>query len=64
LRIGEGVLEYGINWGAGYRVYFGRDGDVLVILLTGGSKQRQQKDIEAAKASWTDCKRRKQPRTN
>lgn len=62
--VGEGVLEYKINWGAGYRVYFGRDGDVMVILLTGGSKQRQQKDIEAAKANWTDYKRRKQPRIN
>ena len=47
--VGEGVLEYRIDWGPGYRVYFGRDGDVLVILLTGGTKQRQQNDIEAAK---------------
>ncbi|HKI15356.1 MAG TPA: type II toxin-antitoxin system RelE/ParE family toxin [Roseiarcus sp.] len=57
--VGEGVLEYRINWGPGYRVYFGRDGDALVILLTGGTKQRQQRDIEAAKASWTDYKRRR-----
>ena len=57
--VGEGVLEYRIDWGPGYRVYFGRDGDVLVILLTGGTKQRQQKDIEAAKTSWTDYKRRR-----
>ena len=56
---GEGVLEYRIDWGPGYRVYFGRDGDVLVILLTGGTKQRQQRDIETAKTSWTDYKRRK-----
>jgi putative addiction module killer protein len=47
--VGEGVLEYRIDWGPGYRVYFGRDGDVLVILLTGGTKQRQQRDIDAAK---------------
>ena len=60
--VGEGVLEYRINWGPGYRVYFGRDGDTLVILLTGGTKQRQQKDIETAKANWTDYKRRR-PRT-
>jgi putative addiction module killer protein len=39
--VGEGVLEYRIDWGPGYRVYFGRDGDTLVILLTGGTKQRQ-----------------------
>ncbi|MDA8051968.1 MAG: type II toxin-antitoxin system RelE/ParE family toxin [Rhodospirillales bacterium] len=52
--VGEEVLEYRIDWGPGYRVYFGRDGDVLVILLTGGTKQRQQRDIEAAKALWAD----------
>ena len=44
--VGEGVLEYRIDWGPGYRVYFGRDGEVLVILLTGGTKKRQQRDIE------------------
>ena len=57
--VGDGVLEYRINWGPGYRVYFGRDGDVLVILLTGGAKQRQPKDIATAKANWTDYKRRR-----
>jgi putative addiction module killer protein len=57
--VGEGVLEYRINWGPGYRVYFGRDGDTLVILLTGGAKQRQQRDIETAKTSWADYKRRR-----
>ena len=41
--VGEGVLEYRIDWGPGYRVYFGRDGQVLVILLTGGTKKRQQR---------------------
>ena len=60
--VGEGVLEYRIDWGAGYRVYFGRDGDKLVILLTGGTKQRQRRDIEAAKALWMDYKRRR-PKT-
>ena len=57
--VGEGVLEYRIDWGPGYRVYFGRDGEVLVILLTGGTKQRQQRDIDNAKASWADYKRRR-----
>ena len=57
--VGEGVLEYRIDWGPGYRIYFGRDGNVLVILLTGGTKKRQQRDIETAKALWADCKRRK-----
>ncbi|HEY2617680.1 MAG TPA: type II toxin-antitoxin system RelE/ParE family toxin [Acetobacteraceae bacterium] len=58
-RVGEGVLEYRIDWGPGYRVYFGRDGDMLVILLTGGTKRRQQQDIEAAKVMWGDYKRRR-----
>jgi len=57
--VGEGVLEYRIDWGPGYRIYFGRDDLALVILLTGGSKKRQQKDIEAAKAGWMDYKRRR-----
>lgn len=57
--VGEGVLEYRIDWGPGYRVYFGRDGDVLVILLTGGTKKRQQRDIEAAKGMWGDYRRRR-----
>lgn len=57
--VGEGVLEYRIDFGPGYRVYFGRDGDVLVILLAGGTKKRQQRDIKAAWARWADYKRRK-----
>ncbi len=57
--VGEGVLEYRIDWGPGYRVYFGRDGEVLVILLTGGTKKRQQRDIDTAKALWSDYKRRR-----
>ena len=59
--VGKGVLEYRINFGPGYRVYFGRDGATLVILLTGGTKHRQQRDIETATALWTDYKRRKRP---
>jgi putative addiction module killer protein len=57
--VGEGVLEYRINFGPGYRVYFGRDGAVLVILLTGGTKRRQQHDIELASELWADYRRRK-----
>ncbi len=57
--VGEGVLEYRINFGPGYRVYFGRDGEVLVILLTGGTKKRQQRDVKAAIEFWTDYRRRK-----
>jgi len=50
--VGEGVLEYRIDFGPGYRVYFGRDGEALVILLTGGTKKRQQRDIDTAHAHW------------
>jgi len=50
--VGRGVLEYRIDFGPGYRVYFGRDGETLVILLTGGTKKRQQRDIDAAHACW------------
>jgi putative addiction module killer protein len=57
--VGEGVLEYRIDFGPGYRVYFGRDGAALVILLTGGTKQRQQRDIAAAIDMWADYRRRK-----
>jgi putative addiction module killer protein len=60
--VGEGVLEYRIDWGPGYRVYFGREGEVLVILLTGGTKKRQQRDIDTAKTLWSDYKRRR-PKT-
>jgi putative addiction module killer protein len=56
--VGEGVLEYRINFGPGYRVYFGRDGAALVILLIGGTKKRQQQNIVTAAALWADCKKR------
>ena len=56
--VGEGVLEYRINFGPGYRVYFGRDGAALVILLTGGAKKRQQQDIATAGSLWADYKKR------
>jgi putative addiction module killer protein len=60
--VGEGVLEYRIDFGPGYRVYFGRDGEALVILLTGGTKRRQQRDIDAAHAYWRDYKQSKRVR--
>jgi putative addiction module killer protein len=60
--VGEGVLEYRIDFGPGYRVYFGSDGETLVILLTGGTKKRQQRDIKAAHAFWQDYKRSKRGR--
>lgn len=57
--VGAGVSELRLDFGPGYRVYFGKDGDRLVILLAGGSKKRQQADIEAAHTLWTEYKRRK-----
>ena len=57
--VGNGLCEIRIDWGPGYRIYFGFDGPTLVILLGGGTKRRQDSDIAAAKAMWTDYKRRK-----
>src|SRR6266446_7907226 len=57
--VGAGVQEFRIDFGPGYRVYFGKDGDRLVILLAGGTKSRQQKDIATAQERWADYKRRK-----
>lgn len=61
--VGAGVYEYKIDFGPGYRIYFGEDGDTLVILLGGGTKKRQQKDIAAAQMCWADYKRRKKLET-
>src|SRR5205807_1027643 len=57
--VGAGVFEYRIDYGPGYRIYFGRDGDEIVILLAGGTKKRQQQDIREARERWADYKRRK-----
>lgn len=57
--VGKGVLECRLDFGPGYRVYFGRDGEVLVIVLAGGTKKRQQRDIEIAQGRWADYKQRK-----
>ena len=52
-------MECRIDFGLGYRIYFGKDWDNLVILLGGGTKKRQQKDIALAKVLWKEYKRRK-----
>jgi putative addiction module killer protein len=52
-------LEYKIDFGPGYRIYIGKDGDCLVILLGGGTKKRQNRDISEAIAKWQDYKKRK-----
>lgn len=57
--VGKGVFEYRIDFGPGYRIYFGQDGDVLVILLNGGAKKRQNADIKKAQEFWMEYKRRK-----
>lgn len=57
--VGAGVHEGRIDFGPGYRIYFGSDGERLVILLGGGTKSRQQADIRRARALWQDYKRRK-----
>lgn len=54
IKGGQGVKELRIPKGPGYRIYFGEDGDTIVILLTGGGKGSQKKDIEKAKAFWKD----------
>jgi putative addiction module killer protein len=61
--VGEGVSEPRIDWGPGYRVYFARDGATVVLLLCGGDKRTQQKDIDHAIEYWKDYQtRRKQNR--
>ena len=58
--VGAGVFELKVDFGPGYRIYFGKDGAEIVILLGGGTKKRQGRDINAAQASWQNYKKRKQ----
>jgi len=57
--VGAGVFEYRVDFGPGYRIYFGRDGDTLIVLLGGGTKKGQQKDIQKARIIWKEYKQRK-----
>lgn len=54
--VGAGVLELRVSFGPGYRVYFGRDGNTVVVLLCGGDKASQTKDIQKAKLLWKEYK--------
>ncbi|MCC4307761.1 type II toxin-antitoxin system RelE/ParE family toxin [Alcanivorax marinus] len=56
--VGGGVMELRVDHGPGYRVYYARVGEALVLLLTGGDKKRQQSDIEQARARLTDYRKR------
>ena len=57
--VGGGVVELREDYGPGYRIYCGRHGTSLIILLAGGDKRTQSKDIERAQSYWQDWKRRK-----
>src|SRR5450755_1658633 len=56
--VGEGVAELKIDYGPGYRVYFGRIGSTIIVLLCGGDKKTQRRDIVKAKELWLDFKER------
>ncbi|WP_407280739.1 type II toxin-antitoxin system RelE/ParE family toxin [Aromatoleum evansii] len=56
--VGEGVIELRVHVGAGYRVYCGRHGKAVVLLLCGGDKGSQVADIKRAKELWSEWKRR------
>jgi putative addiction module killer protein len=52
--VGDGVLEARMTFGAGYRLYFGKDGSKIVVLLAGGDKSSQTKDIRSARRYWSE----------
>lgn len=58
----DGMGEYVIDWGPGYRIYLARDGDTLIILFGGGTKRGQQRDIDRAKELLAEYKARKKAR--
>ena len=57
--VGGGVVELKIDVGPGYRVYIGQEGEELILLLCGGDKSTQDKDIRLAQDYWQDYRRRK-----
>ena len=57
--LGGGLMERRIHSGPSHRIYFGREGAQLILLLGGGTKRRQQRDVDRASERWTDYKRRR-----
>jgi putative addiction module killer protein len=55
--VGDGVWELRIDFGPGYRIYYGEDGPVIVLLICGGDKQSQRKDIRLARRLWQEYKK-------
>lgn len=58
-RLGGGLHELRIDYGPGYRVYFGQDGERVILLLCGGNKASQIQDIEEARVLWAEYGRRR-----
>jgi putative addiction module killer protein len=52
--VGQGLSERRINFGPGYRLYFGRDGHTLIVLVGGGTKSRQEADVKVAHEVWAE----------
>lgn len=59
--VGDGVWEMRIDVGAGYRIYYARDGEQVMLLLCGGDKRTQDADIKDAKKHWNDWQGRSAP---
>ena len=57
--VGDGIHELKIDYGPGYRIYFAQEGTRIILLLVGGDKSTQKKDIELAKEYFNEHKRRK-----
>ena len=55
--VGHGVMELRIHYGPGYRVYFGQDGNTIVVLLLGGDKDSQRTNIAKARSYWEEYRR-------
>ncbi len=59
----DGIGEYVIDWGPGYRIYLAKDGETLIVLFGGGAKRGQQRDIDRAKALHAEYKARKKAKS-